>query len=307
MTALLAVLAGSVVLTGGVAAAENATFTPHDENATFLPETNQTVSGNTTLDAGTTVQVYLQSSGEGQVQFIKTATTNVTDEGTYEASFNFSSMPNGSGGPVTVTVRAQSESNASVEYERRFVDSTPFDPRDENRTLEAGSNATLSGYATYDEGTELTVRVQAADENATQYLKQTTTNVTANGTYAATFDLRNVTNATDSVAVTVARANGSDNESYEYELPVRSVTNETTTENGTTTPLLTATETETPVTETPTETAAPTTEPETDEPTSETGATTEPETETTTPGFGVGTAVVAFVSLVVAVALARRP
>ncbi|QLC33908.1 PGF-CTERM sorting domain-containing protein [Halarchaeum sp. CBA1220] len=107
----LALLAVGLVATAGCAGlggpSGETTPTPpyiaHDgENVTVQPAAEQTISGATTLEAGENVTVRVQSSG-GESPFLKTDTANVTEGGSFEATFDFSGVE--SGAPFEVTVR----------------------------------------------------------------------------------------------------------------------------------------------------------------------------------------------------------
>jgi hypothetical protein len=63
--------------------------------------------------------------------------------------------------------------------------------------LEADGNATVSGTTELEAGTELSVRVQSADDTAPRFFKVAEATVDEDGTFAATFDLSAITSERD--------------------------------------------------------------------------------------------------------------
>ncbi|MFC7079541.1 BGTF surface domain-containing protein [Halorussus caseinilyticus] len=70
---------------------------------------NQTITGSLDLEPGTEVQVRVQGD-----QFIRTATTNVTDDGRFRVSFDFDDSVGENGTEFTVSVRANDETQTEV-------------------------------------------------------------------------------------------------------------------------------------------------------------------------------------------------
>ncbi|MFB6251079.1 MAG: BGTF surface domain-containing protein [Halobellus sp.] len=76
--------------------------------------TNQTITGTTTLEAGTELQVRIRSSGETDPQFLRTDTATVTGYGTWNATFDLSAVETHD--TVEVTVAGVDE-NQSATFE----------------------------------------------------------------------------------------------------------------------------------------------------------------------------------------------
>ncbi|RYJ14611.1 PGF-CTERM sorting domain-containing protein [Halogeometricum borinquense] len=102
-TLLLTAFVALAAVVAPVAAASDA-FSPTEDSTTFYPTDDQTVSGETTLEPGTELLVYLRSNN-GEYRFSKEARANVTEDGTYEAAFNLSSVPDNASTSVNVTLR----------------------------------------------------------------------------------------------------------------------------------------------------------------------------------------------------------
>ncbi|WP_227356983.1 BGTF surface domain-containing protein [Haladaptatus salinisoli] len=107
--AVLAVLASAV---GAVTAQGNdaeVTIDRDGETVTVERATNQTISGETTLDPGTEVVVVASSPGT----FYKTKQVNVTENGTFDATFDFERFDDGT--EFEVVVKRDGVSLASVD------------------------------------------------------------------------------------------------------------------------------------------------------------------------------------------------
>lgn len=110
-TAALLALVTLLVAGTGVAAAtdvppavqaENATVDHDGESLTLVTGPNATVTGETSLEAGTNLAVVVRSSGESP--FLFTNGTSVRDDGRFVATFDLSEVPDGAN--ATLTVRA---------------------------------------------------------------------------------------------------------------------------------------------------------------------------------------------------------
>ena len=86
-----------------------------------------TVSGTTTLDAGTEVQVRLRSTGETSPQFLRTKTTTVGSDGAWNATFDLSAIETHDAIEVSVVATNESASDAfeiPIENDRATPTST---------------------------------------------------------------------------------------------------------------------------------------------------------------------------------------
>lgn len=81
-----------------------------DGEVRVAAETGQTISGETTLDAGTPISIRVVSESPSS-PFLVTAEATVDDDGAFEGAFDFSDMPSGT--PITVDVRTDDRSLAS--------------------------------------------------------------------------------------------------------------------------------------------------------------------------------------------------
>ena len=87
--------------TGGTAdAAETPRFTYDGERLTLEPAPEQSIRGETDLDADTELSVRLRSSGENP--FLKSATATVEDDGAFEATFDMTGVEDGTTFDVVV-------------------------------------------------------------------------------------------------------------------------------------------------------------------------------------------------------------
>ncbi|SFR46606.1 BGTF surface domain-containing protein [Halogeometricum limi] len=114
-TLLLATFVALGAVVAPVAAAD--AFTPAESSTTFYPAENQTVAGETTLEPGTELLVYVRSN-DGEYRFSKDARANVTDDGTYAAQVDLSDLSENASTSVNVTVRhATDASGPETTYE----------------------------------------------------------------------------------------------------------------------------------------------------------------------------------------------
>jgi hypothetical protein len=92
--ALLVCVLGAALAPVGAAAVEDAATFVHEGDAlTVHPRPGQTVTGETTLPAGSVLSVRMRSTGDTQPQFLRTAETTVTEYGTFEVRFDMSDGP----------------------------------------------------------------------------------------------------------------------------------------------------------------------------------------------------------------------
>ncbi|MFC7140959.1 BGTF surface domain-containing protein [Halosimplex aquaticum] len=87
---------------GATATHDGTTLDTTDGEVRVAPEAGQTISGETTLDAGTPISIRVVSDSPSS-PFLVTAETTVADDGTFEGTFDFSDMSSGT--PIDVSVR----------------------------------------------------------------------------------------------------------------------------------------------------------------------------------------------------------
>lgn len=205
----LALVAGAVLVAAALAATAvtfasgGGTTIDHDgENVTLAAASGQTVSGQTDLDAGSTLELRLAST-DASNPFLQTRDATVAENGSFATTLNLGGVAAGATGNLTVrhngTVLA-SETVAVVPCEDDCEAATGSDEpqsgttihRDgETLTLVAGPETTISGQSDLDPGTELELLVESTDSSQ-PFLLRESTNVTENGTFAATVDTRSV-------------------------------------------------------------------------------------------------------------------
>ncbi|WP_284010017.1 BGTF surface domain-containing protein [Haloarcula pelagica] len=177
---------------------------------TLAPGANQTVSGETDLDPGTTVLVRLQSQQNESSPFLKQQTVTVNEDGTFAAQFDMT------------MVEPETAFNASVRYDSRILTNTtgtvvPCEggcevPADSES--QTGSNGTtlehegetvrvasapgqlITGQTDIDPGTALTVRLRSADPSA-PFLRQGSATVQSDGSFRTATDMSSVPVGTD--------------------------------------------------------------------------------------------------------------
>lgn len=171
----------------------------HDgENLTLENDPGQTIRGTTRLEAGSEVQIRLQSTGEG-TQFIKSDTVTVDADGQYEFTADLSGiepktpftitlhhdetvLANETGMVVAGTVPAQSESDAN---------SSVLDYQGDELTLQNDPDQIIRGTTDLEAGSEIAVRLQSTGEG-TQFIKTRMATVTEDGTFEVTVDMSGI-------------------------------------------------------------------------------------------------------------------
>jgi PGF-CTERM protein len=110
--ALLVAGVGVAAATDAPAAvqAENTTVDYSGEAVTLVTERDATVTGETSLDAGTDLSIVMRSSGENP--FLLSNETTVREDGRFAATFDLADMPDGAN--ATLMVRADGEQRAEV-------------------------------------------------------------------------------------------------------------------------------------------------------------------------------------------------
>jgi PGF-CTERM protein len=111
LAAVLVVTAAAAVASPAVAQSDTDPFALDTEAVESV--TNATVSGTTTLDAGTEIQVRLSSTGETSPQFLKTKTTTVGSDGVWNATFDLSAIETHDTVGVSVVVTNESDDRSA--------------------------------------------------------------------------------------------------------------------------------------------------------------------------------------------------
>jgi PGF-CTERM protein len=100
--------------------AENTTVDYSGEAATLVTEQDATVTGETSLDAGTNLMLIMRSSGEHP--FLTMDRTTVSEDGRFVATFDLADMPDGAN--ATLMVRSGGEQRAEIPV-RLVAERTP--------------------------------------------------------------------------------------------------------------------------------------------------------------------------------------
>lgn len=104
----LVLLAGSLLVSSGLAVAQADASIQYDGEAlTLHPAAGQAITGTTDLEAGRSVTVRLQSTGDTSPLFIKSETASVGTDGTFRVTFDLSDVE--PPGRATATVVADGE------------------------------------------------------------------------------------------------------------------------------------------------------------------------------------------------------
>ena len=195
--------------------ADGTTIDTENGTLTLDAAPNQTVAGETDLAPGTPLTVRLRSSGNA-TPFLRTADATVTDDGTWTASVDLSSvadqprftaivirdgeeLANVTGQVVGEPTDPLGEVDPSASENRTLVgasdDSPPpanatFAPENGSLELANGSAQRVTGQTDLAPGSRVTVRLVST--GASPFLRTTRTVVTENGTFGVAFDLSNV-------------------------------------------------------------------------------------------------------------------
>ncbi|KAB1187801.1 MULTISPECIES: BGTF surface domain-containing protein [Haloferax] len=143
----------------------------HDTDADPINVTNaedQVISGTSTTAPGTEITVRIRSAGDTQPRFLKTATVFVSENGTWDASFDFSEQNLGD----TFTVDVEGGAADDVEdIDGNVVESvgeeeTTTEETTEETTTEETTEETTTEATTTEE--ETTTEAQTTEETATE-------------------------------------------------------------------------------------------------------------------------------------------
>jgi|GEM_PF-873913 len=217
----LALLLGVGLLAGGAAGASDTSIDHDGANLTLEAGPNQTVTGETGLDPGTTVQVRVVSTDDAN-PYLFAGETTVAEDGTFAATLDLSDVPPNTTFNASVygNDRTLAETAGVLEPCRDGCAVEAPEPADEgfrydggNLTLAAGERQVVAGNADLPAGTTVRVRLRSTD-GANPFLRSSPATVRANGTFAAVFDLSTVEGGTGMEAVahydgeTIASADG---------------------------------------------------------------------------------------------------
>lgn len=160
-----------------------------------------TVSGTTTLDAGTELSVRVQSADDASPRFFRSVEATVGDDGTFTATFDLGHITAERDVNVSVHAPNATERVAGnvVAPEGGFTEPTESDRGSDPASFDGGEpvelvatdNATLSGTTTAEPGSEVSVRLQSADDG-TQFFMTRTATVASDGSFTVHFDLSDI-------------------------------------------------------------------------------------------------------------------
>ncbi|SFR91648.1 hypothetical protein SAMN05216559_0950 [Halomicrobium zhouii] len=201
----LAVVAGAVLVAAALAvtavtlASDGGTTIDHDgENVTLAAAPGQAVSGQTDLDAGTTLDVRLTST-DASNPFLQTKEATVAENGSFSTTLNLGGVAAGATGNLTVrhndsvlasetvaVVPCDDDCEAATETDEP-QSGTTVDHDGERLTLVSGTASKISGQSDLEPGTELELTLESTDATS-PFLLRERTNVTENGSFAVTMD-----------------------------------------------------------------------------------------------------------------------
>ena len=270
--------ASSISTTFTVVRSTAAIDAPEEGRVTVEQSANGSVTGTSSLAAGTDLTVTARSSG-GQNPFLRSATTTVQDDGTWEANIDVSDIPTGTN--FTVSVKKGSQTLDTADATIGGAATLQLASLDAPETATPGETITVT--ATVENTGDSSGETEVAYQFDGETVETQNVSVDAGSTADVTFEYTVPSETGDYTHGVMV----GDNAAVTAGITVQEET--TTTEPTTTEPT-----TEEPTTEEPT-TAAPTTSEEPDETTADDSG--------GQPGFGVA---VALVALLAAALLATR-
>lgn len=122
--ALVALLVASAAVAPAAAQSDGDTFTLDSESLASTAET--TVTGTTTLDPGTELQVRIRSAGDTDPAFLKSKAATVGSDGAWNAAFNLSAVETHDRASVTVSA-ADGDTSRTFEVSLRDDDAATAD------------------------------------------------------------------------------------------------------------------------------------------------------------------------------------
>jgi hypothetical protein len=178
------------------------------DRLTLANDPNRTVRGTTDLASGTQLQVVLQSTGPG-TQFIKTTSTTIGEDGSYEAAFDMSGIDPDT--RVRVELRHDGARLANTtgtvvagsvpEDTATKDDSSVLSSEGDAITLKNTGDQTVQGTTNLTAGSEVSVRLQN-NGDGTKFLKVATATVDDGGHFEVTFNMTGInTDSTFDVTV----------------------------------------------------------------------------------------------------------
>jgi hypothetical protein len=208
--ALLAALLVGSALTAVPAAAAGGTTIDHDGDAvTLAAGAGQEITGQTDLQPGTNVTVRVQID-HGATPLLAQRPATVSEDGSFAVDVDLHPAAPGSTGNVTVHHDGRELARAPLAVTGCDGDcpapptgttapDTPFDVEGDTLTLPAGESGEITGEIDRSAGTNVTVLLRSAD-NDSPFLRQESTTVGENGTFAVPVNLTSVAAGTDAVA-----------------------------------------------------------------------------------------------------------
>ncbi|WP_324758914.1 BGTF surface domain-containing protein [Haloarcula montana] len=200
----LALVGTALAVPTGVTAAEG-TQIGDGETVTLAPGANQTLTGETDLDPGTTVTVRLQSQPNESSPFIKQQSATVREDGTFTAQFDMTVIDPGTAFNASVRSDGQRLTNttgtivpcdggcetADDAGSATSDTGTTLDYQGETLSLSAAPGQQITGQSDLDPGTTLTVRLRSVDPDS-PFLRQRSATVQPDGSFQMAIDMSEV-------------------------------------------------------------------------------------------------------------------
>ncbi|SFR64481.1 DUF7827 domain-containing protein [Halogeometricum limi] len=134
------------------------------DDVTVAASSNQSIAGETTVAPGTEINLRVRSDGDTQPSFLKTATAYVTENGTYEAMFDFSEQS--ANDTFTVTVRGGVADSITADGTVSAADNDSETSTEVSETVTATEAPTDTEMAT-EEPTDTEMATEEPEETAT--------------------------------------------------------------------------------------------------------------------------------------------
>ena len=179
-------------------------------NLTLAPGANQTLSGETDLDPGTTVLVRLQSQENQSSPFIKQQSATVGEEGRFATQLDMTMIEPGTAFTASIRYDGRLLTNAtgtvvpcdggcetgSDSESQTGSDGTDLEHEGERLRLASAPGQRITGQTDLDPGTTLTVRLRSADPES-PFLRQRSATVQSDGSFRTAADMSNIAVGTD--------------------------------------------------------------------------------------------------------------
>jgi PGF-CTERM protein/surface glycoprotein (TIGR04207 family) len=194
-----------------------ATFDTVDEEVRVNPAEEQTISGTTTVAPGTEIRVRaraLSSEDESATPFLKTNTTRVNEDGTFEGVLDFSDAETGQN--FTATIPGQSFED-DAETDGRVVEGDISEVEITNQTTD-GTTATVDrvylpegGFVTIHDGSLLDGATFDSVRGTSEYLESG-----EHEDVEVTLDSEFTENESNSTIIAMPHQDTNDNEAYDF-------------------------------------------------------------------------------------------